>query len=101
MASHVEPARGGNNAPTQLRVEFSYAPVPPHEHQNTTDPERMFAELAEVEEFRAYVRYANIVTRKESRDALQNIVDDPVVSVISLIFSIEDTPRASSPRGID
>ncbi|XP_038219839.1 protein son of sevenless, partial [Zerene cesonia] len=34
-------------------------------------------ELAEVEEFRAYVRYANIVTRKESRDALQRIVDDP------------------------
>ncbi|CAH0761708.1 unnamed protein product [Diatraea saccharalis] len=39
-----------------------------------------FEELAEVEEFRAYVRYANIVTRKESRDALQNIVDDPVLS---------------------
>ncbi|XP_045508539.1 protein son of sevenless [Colias croceus] len=36
-----------------------------------------FEELAEVEEFRAYVRYANIVTRKESRDALQRIVDDP------------------------
>ncbi|KAJ0182910.1 hypothetical protein K1T71_000886 [Dendrolimus kikuchii] len=36
-----------------------------------------FEELAEVEEFRAYVRYANIVTKKESRDALQNIVDDP------------------------
>ncbi|XP_028165166.1 protein son of sevenless [Ostrinia furnacalis] len=39
-----------------------------------------FEELAEVEEFRAYVRYANIVTRKESRDALQNIVDDPALS---------------------
>ncbi|CAH0699620.1 unnamed protein product [Spodoptera exigua] len=39
-----------------------------------------FEELAEVEEFRAYVRYANIVTRKESRDALQAIVDDPVLS---------------------
>ncbi|XP_068621883.1 protein son of sevenless [Battus philenor] len=39
-----------------------------------------FEELAEVEEFRAYVRYANIVTRKESREALQNIVDDPVLS---------------------
>nr|XP_049706995.1 protein son of sevenless isoform X2 [Helicoverpa armigera] len=39
-----------------------------------------FEELAEVEEFRAYVRYANIVTRKESRDALQNIVDDPTLS---------------------
>ncbi|XP_049887076.1 protein son of sevenless [Pectinophora gossypiella] len=38
-----------------------------------------FEELAEVEEFRAYVRYANIVTRKESRDALQNIVDDPLL----------------------
>lgn len=33
-----------------------------------------------MEEFRAYVRYANIVTRKESREALQNIVDDPIVS---------------------
>lgn len=39
------------------------------------------SELAEVEEFRAYVRYANIVTRKESRDKLQSIVDDPIVSV--------------------
>ncbi|RVE42950.1 hypothetical protein evm_012403 [Chilo suppressalis] len=39
-----------------------------------------FEELAEVEEFRAYVRYANIVTRKESREALQNIVDDPALS---------------------
>ncbi|XP_075988594.1 son of sevenless guanine nucleotide exchange factor isoform X2 [Anticarsia gemmatalis] len=39
-----------------------------------------FEELAEVEEFRAYVRYANIVTRKESRDALQSIVDDPILS---------------------
>lgn len=39
-----------------------------------------FEELAEVEEFRAYVRYANIVTRKESRDALQSIVDDPHLS---------------------
>lgn len=39
-----------------------------------------FEELAEVEEFRAYVRYANIVTRKESREALQNIVDDPILS---------------------
>ncbi|XP_026317424.1 protein son of sevenless-like, partial [Hyposmocoma kahamanoa] len=37
-------------------------------------------ELAEVEEFRAYVRYASIVTRKESRDTLQSIVDDPVLS---------------------
>lgn len=37
-------------------------------------------ELAEVEEFRAYVRYANIVTRKESRDALQAVVDDPALS---------------------
>ncbi|CAB3252578.1 unnamed protein product [Arctia plantaginis] len=39
-----------------------------------------FEELAEVEEFRAYVRYANIVTRKESRDKLQSIVDDPILS---------------------
>ncbi|XP_037300411.1 protein son of sevenless isoform X3 [Manduca sexta] len=39
-----------------------------------------FEDLAEVEEFRAYVRYANIVTRKESKEALQNIVDDPVLS---------------------
>ncbi|XP_047542636.1 protein son of sevenless isoform X1 [Vanessa atalanta] len=39
-----------------------------------------FEELAEVEEFRAYVRYANIVTKKESREALQKIVDDPVRS---------------------
>ncbi|XP_045487201.1 protein son of sevenless isoform X1 [Pieris rapae] len=39
-----------------------------------------FEELAEVEEFRAYVRYANIVTRKESRDALQEIVDNPEYS---------------------
>ncbi|XP_063372256.1 protein son of sevenless-like [Cydia amplana] len=39
-----------------------------------------FEELAEVEEFRAYVRYANIVTRKESRDALQNIVAEPAFS---------------------
>ncbi|XP_072948461.1 protein son of sevenless [Epargyreus clarus] len=39
-----------------------------------------FEELAEVEEFRAYLRYANIVTKKESRDALQSIVDDPVLS---------------------
>ncbi|KAI8433174.1 hypothetical protein MSG28_015267 [Choristoneura fumiferana] len=37
-------------------------------------------ELAEVEEFRAYVRYANIVTTKESRDALQNIVSEPAFS---------------------
>ncbi|XP_045457942.1 protein son of sevenless [Melitaea cinxia] len=36
-----------------------------------------FEELAEVEEFRAYVWYANIVTKKESREALQKIVDDP------------------------
>lgn len=36
-----------------------------------------FEDLAEVEEFRAYVRYANTVTRKESREALQNVVDDP------------------------
>ncbi|CAH2264288.1 jg23174, partial [Pararge aegeria aegeria] len=36
--------------------------------------------LAEVEEFRAYVRYANIVTQKQSRDALQKVVDDPVLS---------------------
>ncbi|XP_041971134.1 protein son of sevenless isoform X2 [Aricia agestis] len=39
-----------------------------------------FEELAEVEEFRAYVRYANIVTRKESREALQKIVDDPALA---------------------
>ncbi|XP_060809029.1 protein son of sevenless [Amyelois transitella] len=39
-----------------------------------------FEELAEVEEFRAYVRYANIVTRKESRDELQRIVADPMLS---------------------
>ncbi|KAM3955484.1 son of sevenless [Aphomia sociella] len=39
-----------------------------------------FEELAEVEEFRAYVRYAHIVTKKESRDELQRIVDDPVLS---------------------
>ncbi|XP_053622189.1 protein son of sevenless [Plodia interpunctella] len=39
-----------------------------------------FEELAEVEEFRAYVRYANIVTRKESRDELQRIVSDPMYS---------------------
>ncbi|CAG9576883.1 unnamed protein product [Danaus chrysippus] len=36
-----------------------------------------FEELAEVEEFRAFVRYANIVTRRESRDALAALVDDP------------------------
>ncbi|KAI5640411.1 rasGEF domain-containing protein [Phthorimaea operculella] len=36
-----------------------------------------FEELAEVEEFRAYVRYAHIVTKKESREELQRIVDDP------------------------
>ncbi|XP_045770071.1 protein son of sevenless-like isoform X3 [Maniola jurtina] len=39
-----------------------------------------FEELAEVEEFRAYVRYANIVTQKQSRDALQKVVDDPVLA---------------------
>ncbi|XP_052738990.1 protein son of sevenless isoform X3 [Bicyclus anynana] len=39
-----------------------------------------FEELAEVEEFRAYVRYANIITQKQSRDALQKVVDDPVLA---------------------
>ncbi|VVD05796.1 unnamed protein product, partial [Leptidea sinapis] len=50
--------------------------------QDSTQPYigSCFEELAEVEEFRAYVRYANIVTRKESRDALQRIVDDPELS---------------------
>ncbi|KAG7295439.1 hypothetical protein JYU34_021616 [Plutella xylostella] len=37
-------------------------------------------ELAEVEEFRAYVRYANIVTRRESREALRKVLDDPLLS---------------------
>ncbi|GBP87738.1 Protein son of sevenless [Eumeta japonica] len=36
-----------------------------------------FEELAEVEEFRAYVRYANTVTRADARDTLQNLADDP------------------------
>lgn len=39
-------------------------------------------ELAEAEEFDVYVRYAQIVTTQESREALQAIVDNPEVFVI-------------------